>query len=88
MRNKLIILFVIAIALYSCTHEKNIQVEAKVWVLTKKIPAYRYGNEDTKHNYIWLVWKTKEGDTYWERIPDFESSLYPIGRMIVNRDRR
>lgn len=88
MRNKLIILIVIAFAIYSCSHQKDIQVEAKVWVLVNKIPAYRYGNENTQHDYIWLVWETKEGDKYYERIPDFESSLYPIGRMIVNRDRR
>jgi len=82
------ILFVIAFAIYSCAHEKTIQVESKIWVLVKKIPAYRYGNEDTQHNFIWLVWETKEGDRYFERIPDFESGLYPIGVRITNRDRR
>lgn len=82
------ILLLMAVIAISCSHEKNVQVEATVWVLVKKIPAYRYGNENVYHNYIWLVWETKEGDRYFERIPDFESGLYPIGKRITNRDRR
>jgi len=71
--------------LLSCSPVREIQVTARTWILIDKKPVPRFPEE---RDFVWLVWQTHYGNTYWEKVTENEALSYEIGQIIINRDQR
>ena len=76
----LIVALLLSTILYSCVHEKEIQVKRCEWILISKPTTEMYGKQG------WLYeWKTCDGIYKHE----FTQSDYAVlGQYIINRDNR
>ena len=88
MNKYTLMLILLASFVVSCSYERNTQVELNQWTLIKKVPAYRYGNDNTNYSFVWLVWANNHGEKYYERVEDFKAANYHIGDHVSNRDKR
>lgn len=73
--------------LANCAQEKDIQVVCHRWELIAKDPASREVG-DVQVDFVWLVWEDERGVKFRERVSDHDASMYRIGIVIYNRDRR